>query len=60
MTGKLRPKKFVYCFLYQLGVLEHYLVKQRTLLHMYVTCGCSILRGEYESVMLLIFGGEYL
>ena len=28
--------------------------------YMYISCGCSILSGEYESVILPVFGGEYI
>ena len=43
-------KKFVYRFLYQLSLLEGRLVQLRMLIA-YISCGCSVLGGEYETVI---------
>ena len=61
----LRPRKnkFVYHFLYQIGVIKDRLVQHIALCRctcVYVTCGCSVVGSEYESVIRLVLGGKYL
>ena len=44
-------EKSAYCFLYQLSLLEGHLVQEKTvhcIAYIHVTCGCSVLGGEYE------------
>ena len=62
-TSLLNINSFIVFFM-NLSLLEDCLVKQRTLLRVqvYITCGCSVFKGEYDSVIHVppVFGGEYL
>ena len=57
-------EKIVCRFLYLLSELEGRLVQQEyaiAYIYIIITCGCSVLGGEYESVIATAhFRGEYL